>query len=644
MNPVKIQLVVPRKNYIKDAYEIFNTFNYLDYIDEEEKQDMSVIFEEVVVPAESIPDFHYDADVIISRGLMSKLLRKYSNGIPIVDIPVQGIDLIHCLNESRKKFGKKKIAVIGARNMIYGVENLETIIDLPIQKYIMDDLNESKRLVKLAKKDNCEVVISGLTTCEHALALDLESVIVETGRESFIQALSEAFRLAIVSRKEQERAKQFETILDHAYEGVIAIDLKGRISVINESALSILDIPEQEMIGKPISDVLLKGELLYLLLSNSDFKEDIISYNAVQLSVKKVTFYLRNNKVGDMVTFQDVTGIQELESEIRRKNHLRGHVAKYTFDDIVFTSNVVKETIETAKKYSEVDSNILIIGETGTGKEMYAQSIHNHSNRKIHPFVAINCAALPENLLESELFGYVEGAFTGAMKGGKQGFFELAHQGTLFLDEIGEISPKLQSRLLRVLQEREVMRIGDDKIIPVNVRIIAATNKNLLDMAQQNKFREDLYYRLSVLNLDLPPLRTYSDDIPLLAKTFIKEFTHPTQSIELSNTASQWLKEQSWEGNIRQLQNFCERLAVLYKGARVTERELEYMVPKSARGINQNKSIVEPIKSESLISEKNIIIQALKEHHFNRGKVAAELGVSRTTLWRKMKKYNIETN
>lgn len=243
------------------------------------------------------------------------------------------------------------------------------------------------------------------------------------------------------------------------------------------------------------------------------------------------------------------------------KKYLRGHIAKHYFDDIIHESEVVKRTIDIAKSYSDVDSNILIIGETGTGKEMYSQSIHNHSSRKNKPFVAINCAALPESLLESELFGYAEGAFTGAMKGGKQGIFELAHQGTLFLDEIGEISPSLQSRLLRVLQEREVMRIGDDKVIPVDVRIIAATNKNLLEMVKNNEFREDLYYRLSVLDLHLPSLREYKDDIPLLVHHFVRSFTK-NEPVQITDEAMERLKQEQWEGNIRQLQNFCELMLV----------------------------------------------------------------------------------
>src|SRR5690625_4003910 len=319
-----------------------------------------------------------------------------------------------------------------------------------------------------------------------------------------------------------------------------------------------------------------------------------------------------------MVAFQDVTGIKKMEGEIRKKIYLRGHIAKYTFNDIIYKSDVVDQTIEIAKSYSEVDSNILIIGETGTGKEMYTQSIHNQSARKDKPFVAINCAALPESLLESELFGYVEGAFTGAVKGGKKGFFELAHRGTLFLDEIGEISVNLQSRLLRVLQEKEVMRIGDDKVIPVDVRIIAATNKNLLEMVKNNQFREDLYYRLSVLNLHLPPLRACREDIPSMVHLFLRKYAGTNQRIRITESALERLSNEAWEGNVRELQNFCERLAVLCKDHFIDENDVErflsshhfFMNEENKAGINEHFT-----KNVSL-SEKQQLINVLKENNF----------------------------
>lgn len=641
---IKIKLVVPCKEYIEHVFETFEELNQLEKIEKIDYENVEFELEEVVVVADRVRELNLDADVIISRGLLSKILKESNEFIPVVDTPVQGIDLIRCLYDCKARFGRKKVAVIGSLNMIYGVENFTDIVDLPIQSYVLNDITESSRLVDLAARDGCEVILSGLSTCKYAEKIGLGALLIRTGKESFRQALIEAKRLALVSRREQEKAQRYQTILNYAYEGVIAVDQTGRISVFNTAAQETLSISKPNVIGCSILDIVPAGKFRNMLLSSDEYQEDIITYQSVQLAVKKVGIFLRDKKVGDVVTFQDVTGIQEMERKIRKKIHLRGHVAKHTFDDILYRSTKIRETIEIAKYFSKADSNILIVGETGTGKEMFAQSIHNHSKRKNGPFVAINCAALPENLLESELFGYVEGAFTGAMKGGKPGFFELAHGGTIFLDEIGEISHKLQSRLLRVLQEREIVRIGDDKVIPIDVRILAATNKNLEHMVKIGDFREDLYYRLNVLKLMLPPLREHREDIPLLVDFFIQEGLMDCEHIIITDAAKKELSEWSWEGNIRHLQNFCERLAVLCKGKIIDIHD----VNKCSDNYKLEKvTLDKDMQGSSALglyrSEREKILLVLERVKYNKSKAAAELGISRTTLWRKMKEMNIET-
>ena len=640
---INIQLVVPRKDYITASWRSFVE----SYEREREFMNQKKVhfeIEELVVPVDELHKRTYECDVIISRGLLSKKLREMKLQIPVVDIPVQGIDLVRSLFLSRQRFGKMKVAVIGASNMIYGVDNLEEIVDLEIEQYYLHDLSDIPSQVDMAKQEGCELVLAGVNTCEYAKKKGLKAEIIETSADSFYQALSEAERLAVVSRKEQKKTQRFQTILDNAYEGIIAIDLNHQITAFNDAAQRLLLVDHPALIGEKIENIIMESELLNLITNVQDYKEEIVTYRSVQLSVKKVAIYLRDHKVGDMIAFQDVTGIQEMEKKIRKKIYLRGHVAKHRFEDIISESDIVNRTIETAKKYSEVDSNILIIGETGTGKEMYSQSIHNFSKRRSQPFVAVNCAALPENLLESELFGYVEGAFTGARKGGKKGFFELAHQGTLFLDEIGEISVNLQSRLLRVLQEREVMRIGDDKVIPVDVRIIAATNKNLLEMVKNNQFREDLYYRLSVLNLHLPPLRACKEDIPVMVQTFLQKYSTTNERIHITEAALKRLTEEKWEGNVRELQNFCERLAVLCKDHYIDIDDIEDFLPNHYYSNHErNKNVVKQDHTETIqMSEKQQLINVLKENQFRKEAAAEQLGISRTTLWRKLKKYEIE--
>ncbi len=294
--------------------------------------------------------------------------------------------------------------------------------------------------------------------------------------------------------------------------------------------------------------------------------------------------------------------------------------------------------------YAEVDSTVLIMGETGTGKELFAQSIHNYSLRADKPFVAVNCAALPENLLESELFGYVEGAFTGARKGGKTGLFELAHGGTVFLDEISEMTPNLQARFLRVLQEKEVVRIGDDKIIPVDVRVIAATNRDLYEYVDEGKFREDLFYRLCVLRLDIPPLRERKDDIYELVLFFLelKSKTLNKKTPKLSQNIIEKLVNYDWPGNVRQLENLIERCIVISN-----EKEINDEILSEALFITPS---YKPIKDKNISESANNSIDVLKniendtikkvlqETNGNKKLAAEKLGISVTTLWRRLKK------
>lgn len=638
---ITIKLVVPIENYIKQAVNFFEQHEFAmnqNYINEKITYD----FEEKVIPTNEISDTEIVADVIVSRGILTKKLKEIYDDIPIVDIPVQGIDLIQCLQQCAEKYHPHKVAVIGTSNMIYGVDHFETLLQFKIEEYTINDINEVEQIVDDAAANGCEVIVGGLSTHRAAIARDIPSIIIETSEESLNQAYNEAKRIALVSRKEQERTRQYQTILDHAYEGIIAINSHGKISAFNHTAKKILNLKERDLINKNIKDVLVPDDFTNFITNKEKYGEKITTYQSTHLSANKQPVNLHGKHIGKVIAFQDVTGIQDLEGKIRKKMYLRGHIAKHHFEDIVHRSQVAADTIKMAKKFSKANSNILIIGETGAGKEMYAQSLHNYSERRDKPFVAINCAALPENLLESELFGYVDGAFTGATKGGKKGIFELAHQGTLFLDEIGEISLHLQSRLLRATQEKEVMRIGDDRVIPIDVRIISATNRDLLEMVENNEFREDLYYRLCVLELYLPSLRESWEDIPALIKHFISHYSKSNQNITFTDAAMEEIIQMDWPGNIRQLQNFCERVTVLCKNGIIDKSDLQQYLPRSLIQ-KQDDSTITNINSNDLNKkdEEEKIMLALKKAKYNREKAAQILNISRTTLWRKMRAMNI---
>lgn len=353
--------------------------------------------------------------------------------------------------------------------------------------------------------------------------------------------------------------------------------------------------------------------------------------------------------VGAIIAFQDITRIQEMEARIRHEVVAKKMTAKYRFDDILGRSPQMKEARRIAEEFSHVDAAVLILGASGTGKELFAQSIHANSNRKNGPFVAVNCAALPANLLESELFGYVEGAFTGARKQGKPGLFEMAHCGTLFLDEIAEMDSYSQSRLLRVLQEKQVMRLGDDKYIPVDVRFITATNKPLRTMVQKGEFRADLYYRIKVLTVHIPALCKRTDDIIVLAREFLRRYTDEYhRQVQLDEEAYRYLTRYNWPGNVRELQHFIERLVVICKEKMIKGQTiLAYWDEEDFDEIHRNET------TENMNSQPQVILQSQEETELRRylemcdnnlTKTAKMLGISRGTLYRRLHKYNIEVN
>lgn len=325
---------------------------------------------------------------------------------------------------------------------------------------------------------------------------------------------------------------------------------------------------------------------------------------------------------------------------------IAGVNADYTFDDIMGSSSVMQNCIKTAKEYSNSPYNFLITGESGVGKELFAQSIHNYSIRRNGPFVALNCAAFPENLIESELFGYVGGAFTGAAKNGQIGKFEFANGGTLFLDEIGELPFHFQSKLLRVLETWTVTRIGSTKPIPINVRLVAATNRNLRKMVDEGLFRQDLYYRLQVLNIEIPPLRKRKEDLALLSEHFLAQANlyNNTEKRVLSADAKLTLLNYDWPGNVRELKNVINRATLLSKTNIIRKDDIDaaiYSSDHSAanRYLPDDSKSLDEIKNDINLSYQKLLLEALKLTDGNKTKAADVLGISRKTFYRMMEKY-----
>lgn len=367
---------------------------------------------------------------------------------------------------------------------------------------------------------------------------------------------------------EQEQLNdRLQQVLHQIHDGLFAYDQSGIVRVFSPKCELIFGKRSDRVIGKPLVQGIKNEALLQMLkapLALHESQEQLINIGGASYQVHR---FASGRGDWTVCTLKNLAEAGELEQQRRRQNLQKGHVAKYGFEDICHQSELMRGVIQTAKKIAKTPLSILIYGESGTGKELFASAIHKASSVSEGPFLAVNFSALPEELVESELFGYEEGAFTGAKKGGRPGLFEQAHGGTLFLDEIGDTSLKIQARLLRVLQEKEIMRVGGSEIIPVDVRIIAATNKPLMTLCEQGQFREDLYYRLKRLSLYTPPLRQRREDIPLLAGTFLRKngWKLPVET-SVSSKLMDLLQKSSWKGNVRELESVVEYLVAVADG------------------------------------------------------------------------------
>lgn len=449
-------------------------------------------------------------------------------------------------------------------------------------------------------------------------------------------------------------------IINSISEGILIVNRYGLVEQANPIAERILRTPAEGLEGLYINELSQGDTWLRDLLTKG------ITFSNIQINVK-----FNGENIRCLVSGRAIKGEEErisggviilnpVNENKNRINHYEAH-AQLTFADIIGHSSKMKEAIMTAKLAARNESNVLLQGESGTGKEVFAQAIHNGSKRSVGPFVAINCAAMPRDLLASELFGYVEGAFTGAKKGGQAGKFELASGGTLFLDEIGDVDLGEQGMLLRAIQEKVITRIGDYRVIPVDVRIICATNQNLEEQVENGKFRQDLFYRLNVFRVDLSPLRHHKEDIPLLFNYFVQKISQ-RQGLKINAIEPEVLAElskYSWPGNVRQLENVAERMVCMTRynvislqdiPGEITEPSYTETVETITSGaidcsdaddsakVNTERERLEKILEEQ---DKKEISELISRFGGNISQVAKEMGVARSTVYRKMKQYNL---
>ncbi|KIY21978.1 sigma-54 interaction domain-containing protein [Mesobacillus subterraneus] len=476
------------------------------------------------------------------------------------------------------------------------------------------------------------------------------------GAFSVFKDITEVVNLAEEITNLKEIQTMLQAIIHSSDEAISVVDEDGRGIMINPAYTRITGLKEEEVIGQPATADISEGESMHMKVLQT---RRPVRGAAMRVGPKKkevvvnVAPIIVDGKLkGSVGVIHDMSEIQSLNRELHRARQIiRTLEAKYSFEDIIGQSEEMTIPIEQAKLGAKTPATVLLRGESGTGKELFAHAIHNASDRKFNKFIRVNCAALSESLLESELFGYEEGAFSGAKRGGKRGFFEEANSGSIFLDEIGDLPANTQAKLLRVLQEREIVRVGGTKPVPINVRIIAATNVNLEKAIANGSFREDLYYRLNRMPIHIPPLKRRKDDIPLLCERLIQKINQDYgRNVEgVSNRALKKLMAYDWPGNVRELENVLGR-AIIFLHYSETIIQEEHL-PELQKGEEKKRESGEtdPIRSETLATqleryEESVIKSTLHSMKGNKTAAAKVLGISVRNLYYKLEKYGIETN
>lgn len=603
-------------------------------------------------------------DAVLCRGFMYEKVKKLSLRIPVINCPVVAGEYIASVDAAKKslKTEHPKIYRIGTRIDPAMCEQISRITgtDIKCLEASLDQPQSVDLALQQAEENHADAVICGpavekvLQLLHPSVPVSSQGVVNELSYESVTLGFQMAKYALQSARLVMKRNQILESMMQYSFDAVISLDHSYRIMLLNSTAEDIFQLQESDVRGHFFFEVF---PLFYPHIQFEKVRQ-IGELFGKKIQIEEKEYVLNiiciSGKEKDAERAEDcfyILYIKDLENSEHLQNAAYENVeklesdAQYVFEDIIGQSQKLKQAVFKAKRFAEYDAAVMIMGESGTGKELFAQSIHNASRRKHERFVAINCASIPVNLLESELFGYTKGAFTGALKDGKKGLFEIADRGTLFLDEITEMDLQGQKKLLRVLSEKKVRRIGDEVSRHVDVRIITATNKNVLRMIEEGKFLEDLFYRLNILALKVPPLRERKGDIRLLAQHFIHKYGKECRRrIVLEEGAWEILEKVPWKGNVRQLKNFCERLVIVSEQRLVTSDMVWEELIEGCYCEEPNISNDVPkknAKSERWKTEREQILAVLNETGGRRDMAAEELGISLSTLYRKIKKYGI---
>ncbi|WP_429357641.1 propionate catabolism operon regulatory protein PrpR [Paraburkholderia sp. GAS32] len=587
-------------------------------------------------------------DVVLAAGSNGAYLRD-NLSVPVVMVKVNGFDVLSAITRATTTWPGAKIGLVLHETISHELADLSAWLNVGLKQRAYRSIDEVRLAVAGLAAEGCSVIIGPGMACDFAQQAGLESVFLYS-----LGAVEEAFErsveLARVSRQKESKRVRLNTIVAHLRDGVAAFDDAGQLEAVNPAMLDLLGLDRDQDVPAQLTRAV--GPLLRETLEHDmPVEERIEQIGGRALIVNCVPILEQGLRSGSVVTVQDALVAQRIDRSLRTSQRPKHLVARHHLDDLIGSSAALERVRRLARAGAAHDATVLLSGESGTGKELVAQGIHNASRRRGNPFVAFNCAALPEGLIESELFGHEEGAFTGARRGGKPGLFEIAHTGTIFLDEIGEMPAALQSRLLRVLQEREVMKLGSGRATPVDVRVIAATHRDLHALVEQGAFRADLYFRLNLLQIELPPLRERRDDVAQLARHLLNR---SALQYGLSGAALERVlaflaplfEHYAWPGNVRELENLLARAAIyLSDSAGEGWQDLQAVFPEFGR-MRQTAADVHGAMAPAHATgdasgrrspTREDVIRALEQAGGNRAAASRALGIGRTTLWRLMR-------
>lgn len=628
-------LAITHKNFVHLYHEVIELLNLPLHLDV-----LEVNFGELhKIDNELFPNY----DLVITSGAHLEMINKeyyeLTYLVPFYPLHFTESDLVKCLVQAKTYGNKIMLMYFPEEN--YQLEQYEQLLNIEMIRLSYANLTEAENLMMEYHQKGFNVVIGTSSVCELADKRGIDNVFIYS-KDSLKLEIIKAYQFATTKNKMVNFAKVKDAILQHAGNPIFLLDQSYRIIDTNVQGLQYLKKKaKHELIGEQIHTLLpleIDAGLTNPIILEND-SEQIIIEPAINSATSKSYIVIIKGSI--VKTNHQIKPSATLNS-------------KYKFTNIIHQSKQMKQIILKTKQYAQSDAPLLIYGESGTGKELIAHSVHQYSERRSQPFLPVNCSAIPQNILESELFGYEEGAFTGAKKGGKPGFFEMAQNGTIFLDEIGELPLEIQTKLLRVLQEKEVIRLGGKKIIPLDVRIITATNKSLTNLIKERAFREDLYYRINVLQINVPPVRERREDIPYILQHLLVKYGLDSQQAQyLINITKDSLITYNWPGNVREMENFAQRFCALQSISNTT-----YDLVKSFTDIigefqeQRDQTLSQPELNEKPLEEtsnqlnleKLRIINMLLETNGNKHRAAAKLGMSRTTLWRKIRQYKIDSS